>query len=236
MASFFVPSTVSMAMIPRLLSIGLAFSSAYILLSTSHEGFFCLVLSVVMFFWLLCEQKCSKMTSIKLLEISFGDVTNLDRGPSRKLEQVDLRCAFFFVFFILTAFFGTGNIASINSFDPSAVYCFLTVFNPFVMGTLLLWKVAILLILVTCTFHAIHVVLRVPTASLFLMVLLMSDAMALQFFFLVRDSGSWLEIGTSISHYVIVMSMILFLNLLLVLAKFFTTFKFQSLRSKSHHL
>ncbi|KAJ8041902.1 GPI ethanolamine phosphate transferase 1 [Holothuria leucospilota] len=142
MASFFVPSAVSMAMIPRLLSIGLAFSSAYILLSTSHEGFFCLVLSVVMFFWLLCEQKSSKMTSTKLLEISFGDVTNLDRGPSRKLEQVDLRCAFFFVFFILTAFFGTGNIASINSFDPSAVYCFLTVFNPFVMGTLLLWKVS----------------------------------------------------------------------------------------------
>jgi len=42
------------------------------------------------------------------------------------------------------------------------------------------------------------------------------------FFFLVRDHGSWLEIGLSISHYVIVMAMILFLLLLLVLSKLFT--------------
>ncbi|KAJ6654708.1 hypothetical protein lerEdw1_006669 [Lerista edwardsae] len=46
------------------------------------------------------------------------------------------------VFFIVTAFFGTGNIASINSFDPASVYCFLTVFSPFTMGSLLLWKVS----------------------------------------------------------------------------------------------
>lgn len=34
------------------------------------------------------------------------------------------------------------------------------------------------------------------------------------FFFLVRDYGSWLEIGTSISHYVIVMCMNIFLMVL----------------------
>lgn len=89
------------------------------------------------------------------------------------------------VFFIIIAFFGTGNIASINrytllsgtlgllkiqfyanpilkckyyffpskflsfpllpsffhSFDPASIYCFLTVFNPFIMGGLLMWKV-----------------------------------------------------------------------------------------------
>lgn len=28
------------------------------------------------------------------------------------------------------------------SFDPASVYCFLTVFNPFVMGGLMMWKVA----------------------------------------------------------------------------------------------
>ena len=38
---------------------------------------------------------------------------------------------------------------------------------------------------------------------MFLMVLLMSDFMALHFFFLVSDQGSWQEIGTSLSHYVI---------------------------------
>lgn len=43
------------------------------------------------------------------------------------------------------------------------------------------------------------------------------------FFFLVRDYGSWLDIGTSISHYVIVMCMIIFLMLLFVLSHALTT-------------
>lgn len=30
----------------------------------------------------------------------------------------------------------------LSSFDPASVYCFLTVFNPFVMGGLMMWKVA----------------------------------------------------------------------------------------------
>ncbi|XP_071823670.1 GPI ethanolamine phosphate transferase 1-like [Apostichopus japonicus] len=235
-ASFFAPAAVSTTMLPRLLSIDLAFAATYIMLSTSHEGLFCLFLCLLMLQWLLCEQRLSKMGSMKLWDVSFTDVADLNKGPPRKLEVADLRCAFFFVFFILTSFFGTGNIASVNSFDPSSVYCFLTIYNPFVMGALLLWKIAILMILVTCTFHAIHTALRVPTTSLFLVVLLMSDCMALQFFFLVRDSGSWLEIGTSISHYVIVMSVILQVNVLLLLAKCFTTFRFSDIGGKTHKL
>jgi len=54
------------------------------------------------------------------------------------------------IFLLLSAFFGTGNIASINSFDPSSVLCFVTVFSPFVMGALMLWKVKRLCIFVEC--------------------------------------------------------------------------------------
>ena len=65
------------------------------------------------------------------------------------------------------------------SFDPASVRCFLTVFSPFVMGALMMWKVMIPFLLVSTAFNAIHVSLRVPTQSLFLLVLLMSDFMAM---------------------------------------------------------
>jgi len=56
---------------------------------------------------------------------------------------------------------------------------------------------------------------------------------------MVRDHGSWAEIGMSISHYVIVMAMILFLLLLLLLSKLFTDFTLlggRSSRRKPHRL
>ena len=68
------------------------------------------------------------------------------------------------LFFIVLAFFGTGNIASINSFDPSFVYCFVTVFSPFVMGSLLLYKIIIPFLLVTCFFRAICSLIKVMFA------------------------------------------------------------------------
>lgn len=42
--------------------------------------------------------------------------------------------------------------------------------------------------------------------------------MGLHFLFLIKNTGSWLEIGMSISHYVIVQSLALFLSLMYGLA------------------
>ncbi|XP_071959255.1 GPI ethanolamine phosphate transferase 1-like [Antedon mediterranea] len=218
--SFVLPLLTSDLIVERLFSIASAFVSVYLLMTTAHEGLFCLALCFTLFSWLLVElELCG--SSNKLCHLQFERRKLLDDGPSRHLSLSDIRVGYFFIFFLLTAYFGTGNIASINSFDPTSVYCFLTVFNPFVMGMLLLWKIALLFVLVTCTFQAIHLVRSVPMSSLFLLVLLMSDAMALHFFFLVRDTGSWLEIGTSISHYVIVMTMILFVLLLMLVSQIF---------------
>lgn len=36
-----------------------------------------------------------------------------------------------------------------------------------------------------------------------MVVMAISDVMTLSFFFMVKDEGSWLEIGTTISHFVI---------------------------------
>lgn len=48
--------------------------------------------------------------------------------------------------------------------------------------------------------------------------LAMSNIMGLHFLFLIKNTGSWLDIGMSISHYVIIQSLALFLSLMYGLA------------------
>ncbi|KAK7114393.1 GPI ethanolamine phosphate transferase 1-like [Littorina saxatilis] len=212
----------------RLLSLGLAFMAPYILTSITYEGLFLLSLVCVLYSWLQMETHLEHLDSRQARVVSFRssrlelDKKGIEQTP-RHLHIGDLRRVFFFIFLITTAFFGTGNIASINSFDPASVYCFLTVFNPFVMGAIMMTKVLLPFLVVTCMLRAVQVVTRIPLRALMLLVMLMSDVMGLNFFFLVRDYGSWLEIGTSISHYVICMSMIIFVMVLMGLSQLLTS-------------
>ena len=41
------------------------------------------------------------------------------------------------------------------------------------------------------------------SSALFMVVMAVSDIMTLNFFWMVKDEGSWLDIGTTISHFVI---------------------------------
>ncbi|KAM4027517.1 GPI ethanolamine phosphate transferase 1 isoform 4-T4 [Anomaloglossus baeobatrachus] len=235
--SLVVPLLSSTFLFQRLLSIFLSFVPSYLLLSTGYEAFFPVALSCLMFVWIFIEQETLVKQGIsfkqKLNCIDFS--CSADITQFRQLNLDDTRRAFFLVFFIVTAFFGTGNIASINSFDPASVYCFLTVFNPFVMGALMMWKILIPFILVMCSFETVQISAQISSKSLFLIVLVISDIMSLHFFFLVKDYGSWLDIGTSISHYVIVMSMTIFLMLLSGLGYWLTTKKIAFRRKMKHH-
>ncbi|XP_039766590.1 GPI ethanolamine phosphate transferase 1 isoform X1 [Ornithorhynchus anatinus] len=228
-SSLVVPLLSPTILFQRLLSVLLSLMSTYLLLSTGYEALFPLVLSCLMFVWIHVEQETLQLSGVsckqKLTSIRFSH--NTDLTEFRQLHSDDIRRSFFFVFFIVTAFFGTGNIASINSFDPASVYCFLTVFSPFLMGALMMWKILIPFVLVMCAFEAVQVTTRLSSKSLFLVVLVISDIMALHFFFLVKDYGSWLDIGTSISHYVIVMCMTIFLVFLSGLAQVLTSKKIQ---------
>lgn len=75
--------------------------------------------------------------------------------------------------------------------------------------------------------HLIH--LQVPLDKFFIIILLCCDIMCLNFLFLVRNTGSWLEIGTSISHFVIMEVTVVVLCLLQLIAKVLTTGQLQSL-------
>uniref|UniRef100_A0A4W2I0M6 GPI ethanolamine phosphate transferase 1 n=1 Tax=Bos indicus x Bos taurus TaxID=30522 RepID=A0A4W2I0M6_BOBOX len=236
-SSFVMPLLSPPVLFDRLFSILVSSMSTYLLLSTGYEALFPLVLSCLMFVWIHMEQETLQHSVVsckqKVSTIQFA--CNTDAAQCRDLCLDDIRRAFFLVFFLVTAFFGTGNIASVNSFDPSSVYCFLTVFSPFKMGALIMWKILIPFVLVMCAFEAVQVTTQLSSKSLFLMVINISDIMALHFFFLIKDYGSWLDIGTSISHYVIVMSMTIFMVFLNCLAQMLTTRKLSLCgRPKSH--
>uniref|UniRef100_A0A8C9QQ30 GPI ethanolamine phosphate transferase 1 n=1 Tax=Spermophilus dauricus TaxID=99837 RepID=A0A8C9QQ30_SPEDA len=220
-SSLVVPLLSSPVLFQRLVSILLSLMSTYLLLSTGYEALFPLVLSCLMFIWIHMEQETLQQSGVcykqKLTSIQFS--YNTDIIQFRHLCLDDIRRAFFLVFFLVTAFFGTGNIASINSFDLASVYCFLTVFSPFMMGSLMMWKILIPFVLVMCAFEASHFVF-----------------ISQHFFFLVKDYGSWLDIGTSISHYVIVMSMTIFLVFLNGLAQLLTTKKLRLYGKPKSHL
>jgi GPI ethanolamine phosphate transferase 1 len=52
--------------------------------------------------------------------------------------------------------------------------------------------------------------LGVAPSALFMVVMAISDVMTLNFFYMVRDEGSWLDIGTTISHFCIASGLCVF--------------------------
>lgn len=101
----------------------------------------------------------------------------------------------------LLCFFGTGNMASISSFDPSWTRHFVTVFSPFLMTSLILFKLSIPLILVGCASHVLG------SKSISLAVLFLGDCLSLPLMHCVTPYGSWLDIGSAISKFVIAISL-----------------------------
>jgi phosphatidylinositol glycan class N len=104
------------------------------------------------------------------------------------------------------AFFATGNFASMSSFHLSSTFRFSSVYNPFLMAVLLIYKVMIPYLLVTIAVVDVLVTHQDKNntsyrSHLFLIVIGLCDCLAITLFFLVRDEGSWLEIGNTISQY-----------------------------------
>ncbi|CAG8624859.1 8349_t:CDS:2, partial [Paraglomus occultum] len=187
----------------RLISIYLSFAPLFVLLSISYEVLFYCIFSITLWIWLALERHLHQ-----------------ERRPTwelrkeRALTLEDLRISLMFLFFMLVAFFGTGNVASLSSFSLQSVYRLTTVFDPFLMGALLLLKLLIPFFIVTSAVYIVNKALGLPSFSLCLLVISTSDVMTLNFFYLVRDDGSWLEIGTSISHFCISSLFVLFIILL----------------------
>ena len=203
----------------RLISSNLALMTVYQLFSLTYESLFLLTLVSAMSLWLMIEhQKYLGYTDLKHISVI--------KDPRQRsiVDNDDWKRALTFLTFAIVSFFGTGNIASLNSFDPRSIQTLVTTFSPFLMGGLLLLKVVLPFLVVALFAYCVQYVTQMPRKALFLMVLIFSDIMGLHFFFLVTDQGSWLDIGTSLSHFIIVEGTVIFLQLMFMSASFFIKF------------
>ncbi|XP_076815464.1 GPI ethanolamine phosphate transferase 1-like [Clavelina lepadiformis] len=219
-----LPLTTSTNIINRILSIYTCQCASYILISLSYDAVFCVVFCILLCIWLKLEYEIAHVER-PLAAMDFVEKTSIGSEQDFKMSFHTLRRSFILVFFLVLSFFGVGNIASINSFDVQVVLPFITVFQPFIMGSLLAYKVLLPYLLVACAYCGISVVTKTNLNQLCCFVIIISDVMGMHFFFMVKDYGSWLDIGTSISHYVINMSMTLSLLFFFAAARFLTSQK-----------
>nr|XP_012235455.1 PREDICTED: LOW QUALITY PROTEIN: GPI ethanolamine phosphate transferase 1-like [Linepithema humile] len=171
----------------RTLGVMLGFFCPLTLLSASYEPLFFLTLTVNLFCWL-----------------RVAPITSKSSGDTQKITK-DLFKAAFFMLYILLCFFGTGNMASISSFDPSWTRHFVTVFSPFLMTSLILFKLSIPLILVGCASYALESEEYKKPISL--AILFLGDCLSLPLMYCVTPYGSWLDIGSAISKFIIAISL-----------------------------
>lgn len=202
----------------------LAFGPLFVILTISYEGLFYFAIAITLLSWVRLEHRIyqtfsaqrspstsngSALKSELTTPLSpAADAANardraLKTGDYRSLTLSDARICLFFLFLLQSAFFSTGNIASISSFSLDAVYRLIPVFDPFSQGALLLLKLLAPFALVSANLGILTKRLRLRSGSLFAVVMGIGDYLTLRFFWEVRDEGSWLEIGESISMFVI---------------------------------
>ncbi|KAF1976353.1 GPI ethanolamine phosphate transferase 1 [Bimuria novae-zelandiae CBS 107.79] len=189
--------------IQRLIVIFLQFAPTFIILTISYEGLFYFAFCLCLFSWMRLEHKVHLHTSNAPAPVAAASPTPPQAGAHRPLRLSDARIALFFFFFIQSAFFSASNIASVSSFSLDAVYRLVPVFDPFSQGALLLLKLLLPFAALSAVFGLLNRRLGVAPSALFMLVMAVSDVMTLSFFYKVKDEGSWLDIGTTISHFVI---------------------------------
>ncbi|KAG4302229.1 hypothetical protein PCK1_001501 [Pneumocystis canis] len=192
--------------IHNLFVIFLMFSPAFIILSVSYEGLFYIFFSAILTLWIQIEYK------IRLKIFPQNKNTKISRNY--RLFSEDLRTALFYLFFIQEAFFGTGNIASVSSFSLDSVYRLIPIFNPFSQAAILLFKLLIPYIIISANLRILNRKLGIHPSTLFMIVLTISDILTLNFFYLVKNEGSWAEIGFTISSFCIGNLLILYVIIL----------------------
>jgi phosphatidylinositol glycan class N len=213
----------------RILVIFLTCAPTFVILTISYEGLFYIAFSAILVSWVRLEHAVFKFSSparspstpsanaavrAGATAMTNGSTTGpaqkppLENEPTlgspfRPLTLHDARVALFFFVLLQAAFFSTGNVASVSAFSLESVNRLLPVFDPFSQGAMLILKLLIPFALISANLGILNKRLGVAPSALFMVVMAISDILTLYFFWVVKDEGSWLEIGSTISHFVI---------------------------------
>lgn len=203
----------------RLAVLFLTCAPTFIILTISYEGLFYVAFSLTLVAWVRLEHQVAEFSYTLSPGHEHGvGVSNGSVAPRRDsrankfrpLRLSDARVALFFFLLLQSAFFSTGNVASVSSFSLESVCRLLPIFDPFSQGTLLILKLMIPFALISANLGILNVRLGVAPSALFMVVMAISDILTLYFFWVVKDEGSWLEIGSTISHFAIASLMCVF--------------------------
>jgi len=199
----------------RLLVIFLTCAPTFVILTISYEGLFYLAFSVLLVSWVRLEHAGHMFSQLSgsTRTTTYGYAAKSEEKANstyRSLTLQDARVALFFFVLLQSAFFSTGNIASVSSFSMESVVRLIPVFDPFAQGAMLVFKLMIPFALISANLGILNKRLGVAPSALLMVVMAISDILTLYFFWVVKDEGSWLEIGSTISHFVIASLMCIF--------------------------
>lgn len=214
----------------------LSLVSPMILLSINFEVLFVTTFFVFAIVWIVIERFIylasfservtsppANNTSSYVLRSATREAKNLQQKEpnddgQQQISLQHLRVAAIYILVCFFAFFGTGNLAGFSGFELSSTYRFQTLFDPFMMGALLIVKILLPFILICAVFGVLNRQMNVSQQiASFMLVSILSDSMTLDFLLQVKDSGSWLEIGLSISNFAMLNFFLIFQMILALL-------------------
>ncbi|XP_003382254.1 putative kinase domain protein [Trichinella spiralis] len=176
-SSPFIPLTTNTRVIVRLLTVWFSILLPLSLMSVSYEPIFFSFYAIQLCLWIWIEMNLDRHGRMLCLQdLNFKAECQFSQSIAC---MSDIRKSAIFIFFLLLGFFGTGNIASINSFDPKFVMLFVSEFSPFLMGALLMLKILLPLLFACCTLRVLELFTCSKLSTIYWYAVVICDLLAL---------------------------------------------------------